>query len=412
MKFSAMMKNKIVFAASFAFSFSLWGQMNNYHYSRKINGISEKFQSLEISDDVYGKIRPDLSDIRIYAVNAKDTIETPYYIETGYDRFAKNDIHFKFINKSRKDNVFFFTFNNATSETINTICLKFGESNYDRRITLEGSNDQKEWFVVLEKYRIVSIQNNYTDYIFNTVHFSDVNYVYLRISVPESIQPDLTEATLSKEIIEAGNYREYNILSKSIKENKPTKKTEIEITLPMFVPVSCVSLGIKSTFDYYRPVEITCITDSSVINDKVIYQYFPATTSVISSLEKPVFKFNNIITKKILISIANRDNIPLAIDSISVSGNVNKIIARFDDPAGNYQLVYGNNKASAPDYDIELFKNKIPKALKQATLEAEISFSNENETARFILSKIWLWIVMGLIIITLGGFTISMMRKK
>ena len=56
--------------------------------------------------------------------------------------------------------------------------LKFSEKNYDWMLRLEGSHDQKEWFNIVEDYRILSIKNEQTNYSFGDVTFPNSNVTY------------------------------------------------------------------------------------------------------------------------------------------------------------------------------------------------------------------------------------------
>jgi hypothetical protein len=88
-------------------------------------------------------------------------------------------------------------------------------------------------------------------------------------------------------------------------------------------------------------------------------------------------------------------------------------MVRFTQPA-NYFLVYGNDRATVPRYDIQQFAAKIPDNPPLITLGNERQHSTTTLTERLPLfqNKIWLWSIMALIVGILGWFTLSMMRKK
>lgn len=96
-----------------------------------------------------------------------------------------------------------------------------------------------------------------------------------------------------------------------------------------------------------------------------------------------------------------------------MNGYVHGLIARFIDPA-TYYLVYGNDLAEKPHYDIDRFADKIPIALTALKLGDEqlIEKTSLQKTEPLFQNKIWLWTIMALIIVLLGWFSLIMIRKK
>ncbi len=132
----------------------------------------------------------------------------------------------------------------------------------------------------------------------------------------------------------------------------------------------------------------------------------------ITSLKKPEFSFGNTIVSRLWITIRNNDNKPLDISSLEIKGNIYELIARFDDPKYAYALYYGNADVAAPSYDIEKFEQKIPEDLSAVDVSAQQNnpaFSVKTETPLFE-NKAWLWGLMALIIVLLGGFSFKMLK--
>lgn len=111
--------------------------------------------------------------------------------------------------------------------------------------------------------------------------------------------------------------------------------------------------------------------------------------------------------------VQNQDNQPLQIESAEAKGYVHELIARFTKPA-TYYLVYGKANSRQPQYDISQATTTIPNELSSLTLGAmqEIPKKQLPTVAPLFENKLWLWVVMGIIILVLGGFTLKMMQKK
>jgi len=143
------------------------------------------------------------------------------------------------------------------------------------------------------------------------------------------------------------------------------------------------------------------------------YNYRNLSSGTLNSIEKNEIKFSSTIAQKIRVVIQNYDNEPLIIENIEVKGYTHKLVARFDKPA-NYYLAYGKANSRKPQYDIAQAVTKIPKNLTILTL-GEIEHIPKEKTptvSPLFENKIWLWVVMGVIILVLGGFTLKMMQKK
>ena len=308
---------------------------------------------------------------------------------------------------------YYFTFEVPTSEAINQIKLEFDQQNFDWRVKLEGSQNQQEWFTVLDKYRILSIKNKLSDFQFTLLRFPNSKYRFFRLLVNSKEKPDLTHASISHQELTEGVYRKYPIQQTNSKENKQKKQTEIDIDLSQPVRLSHITIDVKDTFDYYRPITIQGLVDSFETEQGWKYNYQPLTSGTINSLEANEFKVNTKTVQKLRILISNQDNQPLTIGAIEAKGYVHELVTRFTEPA-IYFLTYGNKDVSSPDYDINRFTNNIPEALSALKVsEEQIIRTEERVDVRPLFqNSAWLWAVMVLIILILGWFTLNMIRQK
>jgi hypothetical protein len=391
-----------------------FGQIINYKYKREINGVSKTWHKIILPDDIYGKLKRDLSDIRIIGIiTNKDTIEAPYILKQTNDKLTRTEIQFKLLNQTYNQTGYFYTFEVPAGNPVNQIVLNFEQKNFDWRIKLEGSNDQKEWFTIKDNYRILSIQNGITDYKFTTISFPDSRYSYFRITIKSDIKPDLLDARIIEQSLIEGYYKNYEFKTIRTSEQKDNKLTSIEISLPEPVPVSSIKIFVHNHYDYYRPVNIMCVTDSINTPKGWQYNYSDITSGMLGSLENNEFKFLNTISNKFKVAISNFDNQPLTIDSVSVKGNLYELITRFTEKA-DFFLIYGNPAASSPNYDIGNFTDKIPGNITAAFPgnEQVITEVKKSDNPALFQNKMWLWIIMLVIIILLGWFSLKMIKKQ
>lgn len=408
------LRNKFILGLCLLSSISLWSQQIPFNYQRDILSVTEDWHRIIIPEDMYGKVKPGLDDIRIYGLtSANDTIETPYLIYKKDAQLKSISYGFQVINRTKTDLGHYFTLQLEATKTINKILLKFEDKNFDWRIKLEGSQDQQEWFSILDDYRILSIKNTTSDYQFTDLVFPEANYKYFRVFIPAKAQPVLQSAEVLENENRSGVYRDYDIKSQRITNKKKDKSTQIDIDLEHLVPVERLKIKVATDFDYFRRFQMQYLADSAMTEKGMKYFYRTITQNTLSSLDDNEFSFKSVLAKKLRILISNDDNQPLEIASVQVSGAQQEIIARFTAPA-DYKLVYGNKETQRPIYDLDKFVKNDKTEWTVLPLGEERVITREEEVNVAIWwEKPWvLYSLMGLIMLILGGFTYQMLRTS
>lgn len=399
----------------------VFGQMQDYGYKRPLKGITNQWHKIELPLEMFPHLRNDLSDIRIYGVTAtNDTVEAPYLLKISKETKENKAVRLKVINQSSQGVRQFISLRIPTKQTINKIKLHFYQRNFDWLLKLEGSNNQSEWFEIADNQRILSIDNNQTNYAFIDLNFDDSKYEYYRISFKSHVKPNLKLAETFLYSIKQSNGTNKEVPFNIVLDRK-NKQSVLKLKLDKALPVHKLSLGVLSPFDYYRPIRIDYATDSFKVKkrEKVEYRYDYNTlfSGTLSSLETHDFNFASTIINNLRVTIENGSNQSLEFNSIKLHSYKHELVARFTEPA-NYFLTYGNTHSSKPNYDIAMFENKIPKELKTIHLGNETVFGQpvlvEETQEPLFKNKAWLWgvmILIILIILMLGWFTFKMMRK-
>ncbi|WP_175635690.1 DUF3999 family protein [Pedobacter ghigonis] len=384
-----------------------------YPLKREITGVQTIWHSIILPNPIYQKLKPGFEDLRIFGIKGKDTVEVPYLLKQRDNRINTQEIVFKQLNQSSANNTYYYTFQPSASGVINQINLDFKQENFDWKVTLEGSNDNQNWFAIVKDYRILSIKNQFTHYHFTRINFPDAKYAYFRLAVKNSTQPELLATKMLKTDTIKGVFQDIKYQSYNIKNDAVHKETIIDIHLTNPVPVSQLSLNAQSDFDFYRSFKIEYATDSFKTDKGMQYNYMELYTGTISSIEKTAFSFPNTLTSKLKITIQNNDNKPLRLSALALKGSIYELVARFDDPKLPYALYYGNNKAIAPSYEIDKFENKIPANLNSLSIgEEQLNPAYSVKTAKPLFeNKAWLWVLMALIIGLLGWFSFKMLRN-
>ena len=384
-----------------------------FTYQRSLSGIQDTWHTIQLPNEIFKSIKDDLSDIRIYGyTTSSDTIEAPYILENSRRRIIDNDISFNLLNQSKNESGFYYTFEIPDEKTLNELDLEFNKDNFDFRVRLEGSNDQSEWFVVQENYRIVSIRNDLTDYSFTRIRFPGAKYKYFRLNIDSQEDPRLSAASIKFKAVEKAVFAGRQILHRkdSIGQDK---STIIDLRLEDRVPISRLKFDIGDELDYYRKVNISVVRDSVISEKGTKYLYSNIGSGILSSLEDNAINFTESITDNLRIQIVNNDNAALNISSVEAYGINYYLKARFSEEA-DYFLTYGNKLMKAPNYDIVRFAESIPNESVVLSLGDEVSIEKQKaeEKPALFISKRWLWVLILVIVVILGWFTIQLISKK
>ena len=388
-----------------------WAQLETFDYKQELEGISGQWHKLDLPNSVFAKIASDLSDLRIYGVRENDTLEAPYIINIASGRQIKKDVAFTLINSTSNQNGHYFTYKIPTNEAINEIWLDFENKNFDWHVELEGSQDQNEWFTILEDYRLLSIKTEQTDYSFTNLNFAESQYTYYRLLIRSSKKPNLLSAKINLDDRTAPHYNDYPVTFMNIEQK--AKNTIIDIDLKQRLPLSYLKLGVSDEIDYYRPISIQYVADSVETEKGLKYSYANITNGTLTSLEKKGFQFETILAQKLRVTIENDDNEPLQIENAVAKGYKHELVARFTEPA-TYYLVYGNDQMRKPYYDLVQAATIIPDGLSTLTLgrAQQIPKKTVRSVSPLFENKLWLWGIMGVVILVLGWFTFQMMKTR
>lgn len=404
-------KNRILLFFGWLCCSLAFAQLDTYGYKQELKGISNQWHTLTLPNSVFDRMASDLLDLRIYGVKENDTLEAPYILKVATGKQTKTEIAFNLLNTASNSKGYYFTYEIPTTASINGIHLDFKNENFDWRLVLEGSHDQREWFTLLKDYRILSIKNDQTDYTFTDLYFPLSKYRYYRLLVKSTKNPELLGAKLRLDDQTDADYRNFPITFMNIEQ--AAKNTVIDIDLKQRLPLSHLKLNVSDKIDYYRPISLQYVSDSVETEKGWKYTYANLTSGTLNSIEKEGFRFETTLAQKLRMTINNYDDQPLQIESAEAKGYVHQLVVRFTEPA-NYYLAYGKVNTQKPYYDIVQAATKIPEDLFELTLGdvQEIPKKTPSSASALFENKLWLWGVMGIVVFVLGWFTVKMMGRR
>lgn len=380
------------------------------YYEHSVNGVADQWHRVDLPVEAFGRLNGSYASIRVLGKNNNaEGVEQPYLLVKDQPRTIMRPVPSTIINRTRKGNDYYFTFEISDEPMLSQINLDFENDDFDWKVLLEGSMDQKEWFTIVEDYRIVALPGKYR---FTRLDFNAVNYPFLRVKINAKEKPVLKAVTINSASVTTGEYEDWSPKSIRHKAIPNTKNSELLIDLGKTVPVSYLKIKPSVVYDYYRNFSVSFLRDSIKTETGFRERWTSAGSGTLSSFGNNVFPIEEDLTSKIKITIKNQDNQMLDIPTVEVKGAKHYLLVRFDGKPP-YTLQYGNRKLNYPKYDLASFKKNIP--TKPATVQLEKAvykkIADEDESTPLFANNLWLYLLMGFIILVLGGFTMSMIKN-
>jgi Protein of unknown function (DUF3999) len=406
------MKRSFLLLVAFSLAITLYGQRQDYQYKRKIQAVENSgWYGIHLPADIFEHVTEDFSDLRIMKISGSDTTEIPYLLKVREAISTTKTINFKEVNKSKRDGKTYVTFQVPDGRTVNHAVFNFEEDNYDASVTIEGSQDQKQWFTITEKQRVVSLQKAGIEFASRDISFPPTNYQFLRATI-QGTPVTFVSASFEEAVVKNGVVHAVDLKWKTT-EKKSDKQTIIDLTFTNVEPADQLSIVVDQATDYYRTYSMEVLTDSFKTEKGYRRNYTTLQSGYLTSIRKNDLVFPLTKTKQLRLTIFNADNAPLKIKTITASRPAIAIVGDFSG-SNDYHLFYGNTALAAPSYDLVHFQDKVPDLLVLLSLGKEIPIDDNKATPQTPLfeNPVWIWSIIGLMMLVLGFFTLRMIRSK
>lgn len=400
----------------FFYSCAAFSQINSYTFKRKLNKVDkEDYYSIPLMPEVIGHCKSNTNDLRLYNIKGKDTTELPYIYEWMGTKNEQITLPFELINDTYNEKCCsYITLKFNKKETINQIKLEVSDFNFDKNLQIEGSTDNKQWFTIKEHLRIVRFQNSENNFSYTTLNYPNAEYNYFRLKFDDdaSKRIEITHAYAFENRSTQGFYTELKNFNWKQTNHKKEKTSEILVDLPSAYLVNYITLKSKNKTDFYRNINVYASSGTYHTPKGDLENWYLVNTSVFSSIDSNSIDLNNQRTKKLKIEIINYDNEPIEIGEIKAYAEQCRVISNLP-VSDNIYLAYGKENDGTPTYDLVHFKEKIPTKLSEINYGAEqVKLPEPKIDNSLIKNKKWLWIAMGVIILIIGYFALTMLKKE
>lgn len=377
-----------------------FGQYNTTAKLKKAaeNGMHE----IVLSPEIRSYSKQDLSDVRVFDSKQK---EIPYFIQNSKDVSSNSFVEYSIISKTvspKKTTSIIIEI--PSNNKNNQLSLFIANSNVEKKYSVSGSDDQKEWFGISDSQILSDLNSASETSVIKTISYPLSTYHYLKIDFDD-------RKTLPINVLKVGNFSTQlqkstlqEILPKKsfTTEDHSKKETQIQVLFNAPQVINEISFEISKPTYYnrhailFRKVKQETRRKSSIIEEEI-------TSFELNSNVKNTFTIPEIFEKEFYIKIENHDNQPLSVSAIKYSQKPIFIVA---DLSANesYILKTGNKTLTEPDYDLSSFKNNIAVNLPQISIydiQQKTSDKNQIENKSFWQQSWFMWLC-----IILGGLTI------
>ncbi len=411
-----------------------------WKYQAEVNvaDSNEQYCRLAITPEIYNVARTDLGDIRLVS---SDGSQVPYILFKATDIKEKKEYAPTVINRSTgKNKAAMVTLDFGKQEIKNSIEIITQGDNFRRAVAIEGSNDNTEFFTLVERGYIFAAGYD-KGKRFEQIDLPVNDYRYLRITVKpmaeEEKSPVIEEVKTYKSEERPAERQDVEIkLSEHKEDEKKNSSIYIYDLLYCRLPVSEVELDIADS-SFYRYVTLEG-RDAATRKVKVesednrqrfkevevpwewigcdtVYRYTAADGK---KCEKLVIHFlpGRHIYKYLKIEVSNYDDKPVTIKSASAKMIAHRLLFT-SEGSKNLTFYAGSESALAPRYDLSR-KIGDPSRIKagQAKLGSIVDNPNfsQGEKKQIAWTEKHRVLLLGIMVVTvcvLGGFILKSIKS-
>ena len=373
-----------------------------FRYKAAIDTVlHDGFYQINLQPELAAGLQNNMADIRLLDATGK---QVPYILKLDIPAFKESKFTPLSIlsNKKESDNLVHVIIENASKRLLNELMLVIKNTAANRMVTLAGSDDNQNWYVIKENIYLANFFSATADTFMQALVFPASSYRYFKIIFAG-------KNVLPVNIVRAGIYEETFINGKYLPLPHPVllqkdsndKYSYVFVKFNNYYFIDRLELQVKGSKFYKRMLEVyTGTVDHPVLLDNFI----------LSPDTPPVYTIS-VKTNHLLLKIRNNDNPPLQIAGVSAF-QLNRYLLAYLEKGSGHQLVWGDTAAIAPSYDLEAFKDSIG---NNATV---IGYGNSQKNILPVQqapatnnNKIWLWVAIAAACLVLLALTFKLTKE-
>lgn len=374
-----------------------------FKYSASLDSVGQSgFYSIAVTPELSSYLKPDLSDLRIID-EKKEWVA--FLVDIPYERRTHHELLYrqKMISKTNTDSTTIIVIDNPVKEKVSNLVFELKNAAAERMGSLSGSDNGKDWFVILDSL-LLQQSDEYADTSNQQrINFPAGTYKYLKLTVYNNKREPLNiiQVSSSMPAPSIDTIQRYFI-------NPTPKFLQIDsgnYSLVKIMPdrpfqIAMIKLVISNPSFYKRKAKLFTALKNNLAATWFSNTHYGIT---ISSDHYSGYDIRLMKSDTLYLLIENGDNPPLHISSIE-TGVINRNVIAFLEKGKSYTLLLDNHSATAPVYDLEHFKDRIPShssiKVKQISALPEEPVASQKQSF-----KKWVWPVIILVIVLLSFMT-------
>jgi len=278
-----------------------------------------------------------------------------------------------------------------------------------RMASISGSNDGQKWYIIDDQVLLHRAYETDKDEYLQELAIPLSSYPFFKLVIDNHQNDPLN-------VVRAGFYNQlyyhgiaqYNQNPLPVLSQKDTGNNSIvSVRWENPTHIDRIHVYVKGQKFYNRELRI-CLPGANENEIGPVIGNFR-----LASFTDSIFDIPRTKTDQLFLLIKNDDNPPLQVTKLESVQTKTAALAYFDKP-GNYHLLLNNKNGQAPDYDLILFRDSIPKNTEWVSTGPV----SANETPELVPKKIrrwWIWPAILVAIAVLGFISFSLtrdMRKR
>ncbi len=380
-------KSNILFIAIILISLYSRAQ---FHYTALLDTVKATgFYHITITPELSSYLKTDLSDLRI--VDEKNQ-PVGFITDIPYSRIAYDEVLFgqKIIKKETIDSKSILVIENSGQNELSNFIIKLRSAAAQRTASLSGSDDNVNWFAILDSLLLQKSNATNNASHFQRIEFPPAGYKYFKLTIVNDKKAPLSILSItSSGIISAIDSNQFFFFNPapSFSQTDSGRFSVVKIIQDRPFHISTFKLGIADAWLYKREARLFTVMKPGLQQTWNSHHHAAITLSSdnLSGYAIPFLK-----SGILYILIDNGDNPPLKIASVTTSQIKRNIIAQLE-KGKSYSLLLDNLQATAPDYDLQHFRDRIPDntAINIKTIHA--LRQPGTIVAKKSLDKWWIW---------------------
>ena len=381
----------------------------NFTWKARLDSIAAKgYYKIPLSPDIVAALQQDRGDIRLFDENHQ---AVPYLLVS--ERQETNTASFKDYpilenTYSAAKSISRIVVHNDHHKLISGFNLVVRNSSVEKEITLKGSDNQLDWFIIQRDLPVRSPVNPGESTEIRKFEFPERNYEYFELTMNDKKHDPIHILRIGSFEMHAELGKYTLIPSSQIIQKNNTLKDQNQLILEFSKPyeVSMVDLSIATPGLFFRKGAISM----EVTRNKQV-AFNTLTTFALSPGKSHVIRFDPIHTQKLILTIFNGDNTPLDVSSVKAYQLSRYLVANLK-PGTAYEIYFGDKQLEAPQYDLTHYADSIPALLPEVQVGKLQPVTQQVRPKKSIFfNSIFLWVVMGVIITVLGIYSVKMVRE-